>query len=224
MDNPTQNDEKNNPVQAELELAVVSMSGQNVDKIKLDPSWLEHKKGDQAIHDTVVAYRASKRRGTASAKNRSEVRGGGAKPWRQKGTGRARAGSNRSPIWRGGGIIFGPVPRTFTKKVNKKVRQLALRRAFTLRLKYDDIIVVDDLKIEEPKTKVAAAALKKVNAGLNTLIITENHDDRNLSLSLQNLPDVDLLGASAVNVYHLLLHKKILITKGAIESFAKNLN
>lgn len=222
MDKPTKS-AGSKKVQTDLDLTVVSMSGKDVDKIKLDPSWLENEKGDQAIHDTVVAYRASSRRGTASTKNRSQVRGGGAKPWRQKGTGRARAGSNRSPIWRGGGIIFGPVPRFFTKKVNKKVRQLALRRAFTLRLNDGDVIVVDDLKIEEPKTKAVAAALNQVNAGLNTLVITQHQDDRNLLLSLRNLPNVDATNASAVNVYHLLLHKKILITKGAFDLFAKNL-
>ena len=107
-------------------LAIVNEKGAAAGEVTIDESWLEREKGDSAVHDTVVAYLATKRAGTAATKNRKLVRGGGAKPWRQKGTGRARAGSNRSPIWRGGGVIFGPQPRSFAKKVNKKVKKLVL--------------------------------------------------------------------------------------------------
>ncbi len=205
------------------ELDVLNSSGTNAGTVKIDPRCLEFKNGNQAVVDTVVAYRAGIRRGTASTKNRTNVRGGGAKPWRQKGTGRARAGSNCSPIWRGGGVIFGPMPRDFSKKVNKKVRKLALKRAFTSKLEEENVIVVDEIKFDEPKTKNAVAVLKNIKILSNALIIVDNSDDKNVMLSFKNLPNVLLVKPDAVNVYNLLYFNKIVITKSALETFSNKL-
>src|SRR5204863_7676635 len=120
---------------------------------------IENGKGTQAVHDTVVAYQAAQRMGTASTKTMGEVAGSGKKPWRQKGTGRARAGSFASPLWRGGGVVFGPQPRGFTKKISRRTKQLALRKAMSQRLKAGDIVVVDDLKLESPRTKTLVGAM-----------------------------------------------------------------
>ncbi len=206
------------------ELEVLTSSGSKAGKVKIDPACLEFKNGNQAVIDTVVAYRAGLRSGTASTKNRSDVRGGGAKPWRQKGTGRARAGSNCSPIWRGGGIIFGPMPRDFSKKINKKVKKLALKRAFTSKLEEGNVTILDEIKFDKPKTKNAVALIKNINVTSNALIATDNYGDKNVMLSFKNLPNVLLVKPDAVNVYNLLLFDKIVITKSALESLSAKLN
>jgi large subunit ribosomal protein L4 len=196
----------------------------SVVNIDIDDAWLEREKGEQAVHDTVVAYQAGIRAGTASTKNRAAVRGGGKKPWRQKGTGRARAGSIRSPIWRGGGVIFGPTPRSYAKKINKKVRTLALRRAFAERVDAGDVIVVDSFDFDAPKTKDVAAALDAIGAGDNVLILVASlADSHNAVLGARNLPRVTLMSADQVNVYYTLLHKKIVIAQDALESLGAKL-
>ncbi|MCH2175866.1 MAG: 50S ribosomal protein L4 [Lentisphaeria bacterium] len=197
-------------------------SGAVSGSVELKDAWLEREKGEQAVKDVVVAYLAAQRAGTASAKNRSAVRGGGAKPWRQKGTGNARAGSNRSPIWRGGGIIFGPSPRKFHKKVNKKVRQLALKRAFTERVDANEVAVVDQISLAGIKTAEVAKLLKGLGLGENVLIIVDSLDD-NLQLSVRNFPKVDVVAVDNINVYQLLLHKKVLLTKAGLEKLGERL-
>ncbi len=204
-------------------LVVVDSSGSSVEDISLNAAWLERERGDDAVHATVVAFLAGERSGTASTKTRSEVRGGGAKPWRQKGTGRARAGSNRSPIWRGGGVIFGPSPRDYSKKVNKKVRQLALRRAFTSRIDNGDVIVVDEFSIEEPKTRLVVSMLNGIGAGEDALLVIENSDNINAILGASNLPQVGISHPAGVNVYQLLLFQKVVFTRKAFEAFADRL-
>jgi large subunit ribosomal protein L4 len=200
------------------------MAKVSVVNIDIDDAWLEREKGEQAVHDTVVAYQAGLRAGTASTKNRSAVRGGGKKPWRQKGTGRARAGSIRSPIWRGGGVIFGPTPRSYAKKINKKVRTLALRRAFAERVDAGDVIVVDSFDFDTPKTKDVAAALDAIGAGDNVLVLVSSQADvPNTVLGARNLPRVTLMDADQVNVYYTLLHKKIVIAQDALESLGGKL-
>ena len=197
-------------------------SGAVSGSVELKDAWLEREKGEQAVKDVVVAYLAAQRAGTASAKNRSAVRGGGAKPWRQKGTGNARAGSNRSPIWRGGGIIFGPSPSKFHKKVNKKVRQLALKRAFTERVDANEVAVVDQISLAGIKTAEVAKLLKGLGLGENVLIIVDSLDD-NLQLSVRNFPKVDVVAVDNINVYQLLLHKKVLLTKAGLEKLGERL-
>src|SRR5438552_13832251 len=133
---------------------------------------IEDGKGTQAVHDTVVAYQANQRMGTACTKTMGEVAGSGKKPWRQKGTGRARAGSFASPLWRGGGVVFGPKPRDFSKKVSRKTRQLALRKALSERLRAGDVILIDDLKLESPKTKEFIGVLSDLKCEGSTLIVS----------------------------------------------------
>src|SRR5216683_2923984 len=136
-----------------MKLAVKDIKGQSQGELEVKFALIENGKGTQAVHDAVVAYLANQRMGTACTKNVGEVAGTNKKPWRQKGTGRARAGSFRSPLWRGGGVVFGPKPRDFAKKVGRKTRQLALRKALTERLKAGDVLVLDELKLASPKTR-----------------------------------------------------------------------
>ncbi len=195
---------------------ILDMTGKEAGDYTIDASLLEAEKGEQAVKDTVVAYLASLRAGTACTKSRGMISGGGAKPWRQKGTGRARAGSSRNPIWRGGGTVFGPqANRNYTKKVNKKVRRLALARAFTDKLAAGNVIVVEDATLSEAKTKAAISFLNAIKAGDDALILVDDYEP-NMFLGVQNLPRVEVLTAEVVNVYQLLVFKKIVITKKAL--------
>src|SRR6185436_12231608 len=136
-----------------MKIPIKDSKGKDQGELEVQFPLIENGKGTQAVHDTVVAYHAAQRMGTASTKTMGEVAGSGKKPWRQKGTGRARAGSFASPLWRGGGVVFGPKPRDFGKKVSRKTRQLALRKALSERLRAGDVVLVDDLKLESPKTR-----------------------------------------------------------------------
>src|SRR5205809_4248307 len=136
-----------------MKIAIKDIKGKNQGEHEVKFALIENGKGTQAVHDTVVAYQAAQRMGTACTKNVGDVAGSNKKPWRQKGTGRARAGSYASPLWRGGGVVFGPKPRDFAKKVSRKTKQLALRKALTERLQAGDVIVLNDLKLGSPKTK-----------------------------------------------------------------------
>src|ERR1017187_4664186 len=136
-----------------MKLTIKDIKGKNQGELEVKFQLVEDGRGTQAVHDTVVAYQAAQRMGTACTKNVGDVAGSNKKPWRQKGTGRARAGSFASPLWRGGGVVFGPKPRDFTKKVSRNTRQLALRKALGERLRAGDVVVVDDLKLDSPKTK-----------------------------------------------------------------------
>lgn len=189
----------------------------------IEESWLVREKGEQAVKDAVVAFLAAQRSGTACTKNRANLSSRSqAKPWRQKGTGRARSGGKSSPIWRGGAVAFGPVPRDYSKSVNKKVLKLALQRAFTDRLDDGDVIVVDDLKFNTPKTKEMTAFLKAVNAGEDALVLVDDYTE-NVDLAARNLQQVLVLKATSVNTYLLLLFKKIVITKAGLEKLGQRL-
>lgn len=203
-------------------LTILDMKGDSVGEFALKDKWVELKKGEQAVHDVVVASLAAQRAGTASTKTRGEVRGGGAKPFRQKGTGRARAGSIRSPLWRGGGVIFGPKPRSFAKKVNKKVRALALKRAFSERIKENSIVLINTIDLPDHKTKNVETLLKKLNLGESVLMIVKDYSD-NLLRATANIPEVLPIRASSANVYQLLRFKKILFTKDAMDEFIQRL-
>lgn len=204
-------------------LAMKNQTGSDVGSVEVLDAWLEREKGTQAVHDTVVAYLAAQRSGSACTKTKGDVRGGGKKPYRQKGTGHARAGSNRSPLWRGGGVTFGPQPRDYDKKINKKVRQLALRRAFTERVDAGDVIVVDSLALGEGKTKAIAQVLKAVNAGSNALIIDAAIADA-VKLATRNMPKVDVVDSANVNVYQMLLHRKVVVTSAGLTSLGERLS
>src|SRR3954464_12979174 len=148
-----------------MKLTIKNAQGQEQGEMNLSFQPVEEGKGSQAVHDVVVAYMAAQRSGTACTKTMGEVAGSGKKPWRQKGTGRARAGSFASPLWRGGGVVFGPKPRDFSKKVTKKTKQLALRKALSERVNAGDIIVVDEIKLDSPKTKGFLGVLNALNLG-----------------------------------------------------------
>src|SRR6266403_1405833 len=150
---------------------------------------IEDGKGTQAVHDVVVAYQAAQRSGTACTKTMGEVAGSGKKPWRQKGTGRARAGSFASPLWRGGGVVFGPKPRDFSKKVSRNTRQLALRKALTERLRAGDVLVLEDLKLGSAKTKEFVGVLSALELKGSTLIVAHGND-KNLTLASRNVPNI----------------------------------
>lgn len=202
---------------------IVDSAGKEVGVADFDAAWLEREKGDQAVHDTVVAFLAGLRAGTACTKNRAKIRGTGAKPWRQKGTGRARAGTVKSPIWRGGGVVFGPTPRSYAKRVNRKVQSLALRRTFTERVDAGDVIVVEELVVAEPKTKCFVEFLNSIGAGDDALVLADEVGG-DIHLASRNLPGVELMKATSVNPYWMLLFKKIIITRTALESLGQRLS
>ena len=208
----------------EATLKTINAGGEQTGSIALNPAWLEAEKGNQAVKDAVVAFLAANRAGTAKTKTRGQVRGGGAKPWKQKGTGRARAGSIRSPVWRGGGITFGPLPRSYAKNLNRSVRRLALKRAFTERVKEDAVAVLadDTFGLAAGKTKDMVNLLDRVAAGRDALIVVSD-DGSPAFRAAANLPSVLVLKASAVNPYWLLLFHKVVFSKPALEQFLQRL-
>lgn len=169
----------------------------------------------EILHLVVRAQLAAKRAGTHSTKTRAFVSGGGAKPWRQKGTGRARAGSNRSPVWRGGAVIFGPQPRSYEFKVNKKIKKLALRMALSSRLASDKLLVVKGIELAEPKTKLFTKVATAL--GLEKVLIIAPEETRNLVLSTRNVPGVTLTTPDQLSVYEILKHKQLVLLEGAVE-------
>lgn len=204
-------------------LDILDCQGARIDSYELPDAVLELEKGEQAVHDAVVAFLAGMRAGTAKTKTRGEVRGGGAKPFRQKGNGRARAGSRRNPVWTGGGVAFGPVPRSFAKKVNKKVLQLALKRAFSERVVDGDVIVLDKFALADHKTKSAVAIFKNLNIADGTILLNIAEYDEALFCATGNLPYVALRGADNVNTYDMLLCNKVVFTKDALDAFVGRL-
>jgi len=202
---------------------ILDSGGQEIGIADFDAAWFEREKGEQAVHDTVVAFLAGLRAGTACTKNRARIRGSGAKPWRQKGTGRARAGSVKSPIWRGGGVVFGPAPRSYAKRVNGKVQSLALRRAFTERVDAGDVIVIDELTVAEPKTRCFLELLSAIGAGEDALVLVDEAGG-DAQLASRNLPGVELMKAASVNPYWMLLFSKIVVTRAALEVLGRRLS
>lgn len=192
-----------------------NMSGAQIGELELNDSVFGIKPNEAVLYDFVKMQLANKRVGTASTKTRAEVSGGGKKPFRQKGTGRARAGSTRSPLWRSGGIVFGPKPRDYSYRLPRKVRRLAMKSALSSKVIDENIIVVDELKFEEPKTKLMAETLASLKAGKKALIVTAD-GDVNVIKSARNLPGVKPLRADFVNVYDLLHYDTLLITREAV--------
>src|SRR6266487_14277 len=205
-----------------MKLAVKDLKGQSQGELEVKFALIENGKGTQAVHDAVVAYLANRRMGTACTKNVGEVAGTNKKPWRQKGTGRARAGSFRSPLWRGGGVVFGPKPRDFGKKVSKSTKQLALRKALSERLKSGDVVVVDELKLDSPRTKAFVGVLSALQVEGSTLVVASGQD-RNLSLASRNVPEVELATSDSLNTYQVLRFGKLLFTRNAFEKVEQRL-
>jgi large subunit ribosomal protein L4 len=177
-------------------------------------------RGSQAVHETVVAMRAARRSGSANTKTKAEVNLSGAKPWRQKGTGRARAGYKSSPIWRGGGVVFGPKPRDYSKKISKSVRRLAFQKALSERIDACDVLTVDEFAVKELKTKSFVALLKRQTDARRVLIVSDAFDE-NTYRSARNVKPVQLTTANEVNTEQLLAFEKILITDGALVKLAE---
>lgn len=196
-------------------IALYDMRGAQVGEIELNDSVFGIKPNEAVMYEFVKMQLANKRQGTSSTKTRAEVRGGGRKPWRQKGTGRARAGSSRSPIWKGGGVTFGPKPRDYSYRLPRKVRRLAMKSALSSKFEDKSIIIVDHFDIEEPKTKLMAEVLKSLNVGRKTLLVT-SVTDQNVIKSARNIPGVKPLQADFINVYDILNHETLLMTKDAV--------
>jgi large subunit ribosomal protein L4 len=199
-----------------MKLTVKDIKGNNQGELEVKFPLIEDGKGTQAVHDTVVAYRAAQRMGTACTKNVGEVAGTNKKPWRQKGTGRARAGSFQSPLWRGGGVVFGPRPRDFTKKISQNTRQLALRKALSERLQAGDVVLVDDLKLASGKTKEFVGVLSALDLK-GTALFVAHAADKNLTLASRNVPNVVLTTSDSLNTYDVLRSDKLVFTRGAFE-------
>ncbi|MGI6317492.1 MAG: 50S ribosomal protein L4 [Firmicutes bacterium] len=194
---------------------VYNVQGEQVGELELSPEIFEAEVNEKLLFDVVQMLLAARRRGTASTKTRAEVRGGGRKPWRQKGTGRARHGSIRSPIWTGGGIAFGPSPRKYRYLLPKKMRRAALRSALTSRLAGKGITVLNELKLAAPKTKEIVQILNNLGLGGSVLLVT-GEADSNIYKSARNIPGVDTAVAGMLNVLDILNHDTLLLTKDAV--------
>lgn len=198
---------------------IYNIKNEKVGEIGLNENVFDLEVKEYLLHDVVRMQRAAKRAGTACTKTRVEVRGGGAKPWRQKGTGRARAGTRRSPIWRGGGVTFGPKPRDFSFKLNKKVKKQALAMAMSARLQEGNLVVLDDITMEAIKTKDFVGIMNTFEID-NCLIVIDGANE-NLEKSSRNVNGFKVLPAEGVNVYDILLHKKLMLVQPVIESLEK---
>ncbi|MGE7623964.1 50S ribosomal protein L4 [Viridibacillus sp. NPDC096237] len=197
-------------------VSLLSQTGSSVGEIELNDAIFGIEPNQNVLFDAVIAQRASLRQGNHKVKNRSEVAGGGRKPWKQKGTGRARQGSIRSPQWRGGGVVFGPVPRSYSYKLPKKVRRLALKSALSAKVLETNFLVLDTLKLDAPKTKDFVKVLKDLSIESKALFVTANLDE-NVALSARNIQGVTVVPAAGINVLDLLGHEKVVFTKAAVE-------
>lgn len=195
---------------------VLNMLGEEVEEIQLSNKVFGIDIHEQAVHDVVKSQLASRRQGTQSVKTRTDVRGGGRKPWRQKGTGRARQGSIRAPHWVGGGVTFAPKPRDYSYKVPKKVRKLAMKSALTSKVVNDEIIVLDELNLDAPKTKEVVKMLENLNAKKKALIVMDEIND-NVIKSVRNISNVEIILVDTLNVYDILNYDSFIITKAALK-------
>lgn len=200
---------------------VLDSNGKKVKEVSVPERILLSPAKEHLIYEAVLNYRANQRMGTASTKTRAQVRGGGRKPWRQKGTGRARAGSNRSPLWKKGGITFGPSPRDYGYSMPKKAKRNALKSALSMKLAENQLLVLDKLDFKEPKTKEGIKLLRALN--LESALIVDSHDNVNLFLSVRNIPKVKAVNHSQVNIYDVLNHKSLVLTQTAFESLMERL-
>ncbi|MFM8419363.1 MAG: 50S ribosomal protein L4 [Verrucomicrobiota bacterium] len=206
-----------------MKLSIRDLQGNASGELEVSFEVISNGRGSQAVHDTVVAFMAGRRSGTASAKTMGEVAGTGKKPWRQKGTGRARAGSFQSPLWRGGGVVHGPKPRDFSKKVNKKVARLALRKAMSERLAAGDVQVVSDLKLAQAKTKEFVSIQGKLGLAGHTVLFVMDAVDDLFERAARNVVGVGLAQAGTVNTYEILRYDKLVFTRDAFARLSERL-
>ena len=198
------------------EVSVLNMEGSEVGKMKLNDAIFGVEINEHLVHQAVVTQLANDRQGTQKAKTRSEVRGGGRKPWRQKGTGHARQGSIRSPQWTGGGVVFAPTPRDYSKKMNKKEKRIALKSVLTSRVEEGKFIVLDELKFDAPKTKEFAQVMKNLEADKALVVINDN--DVNVVKSAANIPTVKTASTNTINVYDILKYDTVIVTQDAVKT------
>lgn len=194
---------------------VLNTKGEKIEEIELRDDIFAIEPNEAVVHQVVVALLANKRQGTQSAKTRAEVRGGGRKPWRQKGTGRARVGSIRSPLWKGGGVIFAPKPRDYSQKVNKKMRRLAMKSVLSSKVLDNELIVLDSLNLDQPKTKDIVNVLNNLNTKKALLVLAENNE--NVYKSVRNIPGVAIATVDTLNVYDMLKYYNLILTKEAVQ-------
>ena len=197
-------------------VSVYNMEGKEVGTMELNDAVFGVEINDHLVHLAVVRQLANNRQGTQKAKTRSEVSGGGRKPWRQKGTGHARQGSTRSPQWTGGGVVFAPVPRDYSIKMNKKERRLALKSALTSRVQENKLIALEDLTLDEAKTKAMQTVLNNLN--VSKALVVLNEENKNVVLSTRNIPDVVTAYTNTINVFDILKYNTLILTKSAVAS------
>lgn len=205
-----------------LEVEIKDINNNSKGKISVSDKIFDNESDPSIVHSSVLTYLSNQRQGTHATKTRAFVRGGGKKPWKQKHTGRARHGSTRSPIWRGGGITFGPQPRDYSKKLPKKVKKQALLKALSMKYKDSEIIVLDKINIEKPYTKEVVKILKALDLIDKKVLFVTNEIDKNLILSARNIPTVNVTNTSELNVYQLVTHDYILFTEEAIKQINNN--
>lgn len=200
-----------------MKIQVLDINGSNVKELSLNEKIWNIEPHEQAIFDAVIAQQASKRQATHKVKNKGEVSGGGRKPWKQKGTGRARQGSIRAPQWKGGGVVFGPTPnRNYLKHVNKKVRKLAIKSALSLKAKENNITVVNEFKFENPSTKNMCQALDALKIKNQKILIVTKEVDELVIKSARNIEKINIINSKSLNIYDLLNASKLLLTENAI--------
>lgn len=207
-------------------LPLYNIEAKEIDKVELDETVFDGRINPAVIYQAVCAFRANQRKGLAATKTRGEVSGGGRKPWKQKGTGRARAGSTRSPLWRHGGVVFGPHPRDYSYQLPQKIRNTALKSSLNSKVKTNSLMVLDELKLDKPKTKEMAKILsnfKIEKTGRNNALLLLDAMDKNLKLSLRNISFVNTNLARQTNVYEVLNSRKIIITKQGLSELVKRL-
>ena len=195
-------------------VSVLNMEGKEVGSMELNDAVFGVEINEHLVHQAVVLQLANNRQGTQKAKTRSEVSGGGRKPWRQKGTGHARQGSTRAPQWTGGGVVFAPVPRDYSIKMNKKERRLALKSALTSRVQENKLIVLEDLTLDEAKTKAMQTVLNNLN--VSKALVVLNEENKNVVLSTRNIPDVVTAYTNTINVFDILKYNTVIATKAAV--------
>lgn len=206
----------------ETSISVLSAQREKVGEIPLPAVISEQPQREHLLFETVRMQLANRRSGTAATKTRAQVRGGGRKPWRQKGTGRARAGSNRSPVWVGGATVFGPQPRSYAYRMPRSARKTALRAALAQKLRQDEVVVIDAIEFDEPKTKQMVALLAQLEMGDSVLLVLAAADV-NVQKSARNLPGVKVLLSPGLNVYDLLRYRKVLVTQAAMQQISERL-
>lgn len=197
-------------------VAVYNIVGQQTGEIELNDAVFGVEVNEAVVHQALVMQLASQRQGTAATKTRAMVRGGGRKPWKQKGTGRARAGSIRSPLWIGGGTTFGPQPRSYSFRMPRKARRLAIKSALTAKLQGGELVVLEGIQFEQPKTKQVVELLKNFGLAERKALLITGEADENVEKSSRNIPGVKALAANGLNVFDLLHHDKLLITRDAV--------